>query len=73
MNKMQNLGLSLVLVVVASHIQNITDMIQILKTGDTSKKFKNLTKSEQTKFIMTVVELLLYVAALLLCLSSFKK
>ena len=70
---MQNLGLALVLVVVASHIQNITDMIISLKTGDTSKKFKNLTKQEQTKFIMTVVELLLYVVALLLCLSSFKK
>ena len=72
MNKMQNLGLSLVLVVVASHIQNITDMAQTLKTGDTQKKFKNLPKPQQTKFIMTIIELLLYIIAAILCLLSFK-
>ena len=69
MNKMQNLGLALVLVVVASHIQNITDMVQLLGK---KTKFKDLTKPQQTKFIMTIIELLLYIIAAILCLLSFK-
>jgi hypothetical protein len=69
MNKMQNLGLAIVFVVVASHIQNITDMVQLLGK---KTKFKDLTKPQQTKFIMTIIELLLYIIAAILCLLSFK-